>query len=120
MTAFVLYCIAIALIFVAFCGALAAVFANGRLSACVNLLVGVLAFLALGLASALVTAVIEKGGDIINEKGGKVGVEAVKGKKFMVLTWVGTGLVFLSLVWWVAELCMGRRRKGTYAGAKHG
>lgn len=115
-----LYCIAIALIFVAFVGAVAAVFMNGRLSACVNLLVGILAFLALGLASALVTAVIEKGGDVVNEKGNKVGVEAVKGKKFMVLTWVGTGLVFLSMVWWIAEACVGRRRKGAYGGAKHG
>lgn len=119
ITAFVLYCIAIGLLFLSFASALAAIFLSGRLSACVNLLLGVLAFLAVGLASALVTAVIEKGGDVINEHGNKIGVQAVKGKKFLVITWVSTGLAFLMVVVWVAELCVGRRRKGSY-GQKHG
>ena len=119
LTAFVLYCIAIGLLFLSFIAALVAIFFSGRLSACVNLLLGVLAFLALGLASALVTAVIEKGGDVVNEHGNKIGVQAVKGRKFLVLTWVGTGLAFLGVVVWVVELCVGRRRKGAY-GQKHG
>lgn len=120
VTAFVLYCISIGLIFLCFIGALIAVFTSGRLSACVNLLVGILAFLAIGLASALVTAVIEKGGDIINEKGGDIGLEAKKGKKFMALTWVATGLMFVVLFMWVFEMCVGRRRRQAYAPAKHG
>lgn len=120
VTAFVLYCISIGLIFLSFLAALAAVFASGRLSACVNLLLGILAFLAIGLASALVTAVIEKGGDVINEHGNAIGIVANKGKKFMVLTWVATGLMFVTMVLWVVEMCIGRRRKATYAPAKHG
>lgn len=119
VTAFVLYCIAIGLIFLSFVAALLAVFMSGRLSACVNLLLGILAFLAIGLASALVTAVIEKGGDVINEHGNKIGVSAVKGKKFLVITWVSAGLAFVAMVMWIGELCVGRRRKGTYV-AKHG
>lgn len=121
--AFVLYCVAIALISVVFAGAVAAVFASGRLSACVNFLIGALAFLAIGLASALVTAVIEKGADVVNEHGQDVGVQAVKGRKFLAITWVSTGLVFLSLVYWVVEVCVGgKRRKAAagYAGGKHG
>ncbi|KAF2437436.1 integral membrane protein-like protein [Karstenula rhodostoma CBS 690.94] len=120
VTAFVLYCISIGLIFLSFVGAVVAVFAAGRLSACVNLLVGILAFVAIGLASALVTAVIEKGGDVINEKGADVGVVAGKGRRFMALTWAATGLVGVVLVVWVVEMCAGRRRRGAYGGAKHG
>ncbi|KAF1975788.1 hypothetical protein BU23DRAFT_579007 [Bimuria novae-zelandiae CBS 107.79] len=119
VTAFVLYCIAIGLIFLSFLAALVAVFAAGRLSACVNLLVGILSFLAIGLASALVTAVIEKGADVINKHGSDIGVRADKGKKFMAITWVATALMFVTLLLWVVELCVGRKRKGTYA-AKHG
>lgn len=120
VTAFVLYCIAIALIFVSFVAALPAIFAAGRLAACVNLLVSILAFLAIGLASALVTAVIEKGGDVINEHGSAIGVMAKKGKKFMAITWVATALMFITLLVWTFEMCVGRRRKATYVPAKHG
>lgn len=120
ITAFVLYCVAIGLIFVSFFAALVAVFTAGRLSACVNLLVGILSFLAIGLASALVTAVIEKGGNVINEHGSKIGLEAEKGKKYMALTWAATGAMFVVVVLWVVDMCVGRRRKATYAGGKHG
>ncbi|KAL5421746.1 hypothetical protein PMIN04_005264 [Paraphaeosphaeria minitans] len=120
VTAFVLYCISIGLIFLSFLAAVAAVFTSGRLSACVNLLRGILAFLAIGLASALVTAVIEKGGDVINEHGKAIGLEAGKGRKFMALTWVSTGCMFLVLVIWCVEMCVGRRRKGAYVNGKHG
>ncbi|KAL1603576.1 hypothetical protein SLS60_005164 [Paraconiothyrium brasiliense] len=120
ITAFVLYCIAIGLIFLSFIGALVAVFTSGRLSACVNLLLGILSFIVIGLASALVTAVIEKGGDVINDKGGDIGLQANKGKKFEALTWVATALTFVAMAMWVFESCVGRRRKVAYVPAKHG
>jgi hypothetical protein len=121
VTAFVLYCISIGLIFLSFVGALVAVFTAGRLSACVNLLLGILSFLAIGLASALVTAVIEKGGNVINQHGNDIGVVANKGKKFEALTWVATALMFVAMLLWVFEMCTGRRRKQkAFVPAKHG
>jgi hypothetical protein len=120
--AFVLYCIAIALIFVALIAALPAIFAAGRLAACLNLTVGFLAFLCIGLASALVTALIVKGGNVINQYGNKAGVEANKGNKFMALTWAATGLMAVTLAVWCWEVCCGgrRRKDRAFAPAKHG
>lgn len=116
---FVLYCVAIALIFVALLAAAAAILLSGRLSACVNFLVSILAFLAIGLASALVTAVMVKATNIINDKGSEIGLEANRGNKFLALTWVATGLMFVVVLSWVAEFCVGRRHNKTVY-AKHG
>lgn len=116
---FVLYCVAIALIFVATLAAVAAILLSGRLSACVNFLVAILAFLAIGLASALVTAVMVKATNIINDKGSEIGLQAKRGNKFLALTWVATGLMFAVVLTWVVEFFLGRRPKKTVY-AKHG
>jgi hypothetical protein len=117
---FVLYCIAIALIFVALLASVLAIFMSGRLSACVNFLLSTLAFLAIGLASALVTAVIVKASSIINEKGNIIGLQASWGGKFLALTWAATGLMFVVILAWVVEFCIGRRRTRQTTYAKHG
>ncbi|KAF1842686.1 integral membrane protein-like protein [Cucurbitaria berberidis CBS 394.84] len=117
---FVLYVIAICLIFVALLAAVFAILASGRLSACLNFLVATLAFLAIGLASALVTAVIVKGSDIINKYGNDVGVEARWGAKFLALTWAATGVMLVALLVWIVEFCIGRRRKTPQSYTKHG
>ncbi|KAH5039829.1 hypothetical protein HBH95_208840 [Parastagonospora nodorum] len=116
---FVLYVIAICLIFVAFVAALFAVIVSGRLSACLNFLMALLAFIAIGLASALVTAVMVKATDLINQYGNDIGVEASKGNKFLALTWAATGVMFVVVLAWVVEFCVGRRQKRT-PYAKHG
>lgn len=116
---FVLYVIAICLIFVALLAALFAVITSGRLSACLNFVIATLAFLAIGLASALVTAVMVKGTSIINKYGNDVGVVAVYGGKFLALTWAATALMLVALLAWIVEFCIGRRaKKQSYS--KHG
>jgi hypothetical protein len=55
------------------------------MSACINFLIATLAFLAIGLASALVTAVMVKGMNIINDKGKDIGLAASWGGKFLAL-----------------------------------
>jgi hypothetical protein len=117
---FVLYCIAIGLIFVSLLTAAAAILLSGRLSACVNFLVAVLAFLAIGLASALVTAVIVKASRIINDKGNKIGLQANWGGKFLALTWAATALMLVVVLTWVVEFCIGRKRNKQPTYAKHG
>lgn len=118
---FVLYVIAICLVFVALLAAVFAVIASGRLSACVNFLIATLAFIAIGLASALVTAVMVKATNLINQYGNDIGIEAKKGSKFLALTWAATALMFIVLLAWIVEFCVGRRNKNrTPTYAKHG
>lgn len=119
---FVLYILAICLIFVTLLTSVAAVLTSGRLSACLNFLVAVLAFLAIGLASALTTAVMVKGADVVNKYGNDVGVEAYWGSKFLALTWAATGLMLVVVLAWVVEFCIGRRgrREQRASYAKHG
>ncbi|KAG9188501.1 hypothetical protein G6011_02424 [Alternaria panax] len=105
---FVLYVIAICLIFITLVTSVLGIFiGNGRLTSCVNFLLATLAFLAIGLASALVTAVIVKGTDIINDKGGDIGLNANYGSKFLALTWAATALMLIVLLGWIASFCIG-------------
>lgn len=108
---FVLYCIGIGLIAVAFAFAILSIFFAGRLSAFVNVLLDWLAFLAIGLASAIATAILVKAADLINKDGNDVGISATKGSKFLTLTWVATALMFVSSLVWCGECIVGRKRK---------
>ncbi|KAF2705303.1 hypothetical protein K504DRAFT_388614 [Pleomassaria siparia CBS 279.74] len=121
-TVFVLYCIAIGLIFVSLIAALPAIFSSGRMAACLNVMVSTLGFVAIGLASALVTAVIVKGSNVVNKYGNEIGLEAQKGGKFLALTWAATALMFVTVLVWTFETCCGHRRRQRDAGymPKHG
>lgn len=110
-TTFILYCIAIALIFITLLAAIPAFLTSGRLSACLNFALALLALLAIGIASALVTAVIVKGSNVINEYTDDVGIEAHRGGKFMALTWAATGLMLVTVVVWCVDGVVGRRGK---------
>ncbi|KAK0872226.1 hypothetical protein LTS02_001415 [Friedmanniomyces endolithicus] len=109
---FVLYCVAIALIGVATLLALASLFAEGRLSAFVNVLVDWLAFLAIGLASAIATAVAVKAVDVINKYGDHIGAQASTGSMFLVLTWVATAVMLVASIVWCFECIVGRKEVG--------
>ena len=118
---FVLYCIGIGLAFVAFALSVTGIFLHGRLSAFANVVVDWLAFLALALASAVVTAIIVEATHLINHFGNDIGVSAQKGNKFLALTWAATALMLVASVTWCFECIVGRRRERTYArGEKHG
>ncbi|KAI4728667.1 integral membrane protein-like protein [Aureobasidium sp. EXF-10728] len=116
--AFVLYCISAALILLAILASLVSFFVHGRLSACIDILVWILAFLATVLASAVTTAVAVKASNVVNGFGGHVGVRADRGARFMVLTWVASGLCALNVFVWVFECLRGRRRakRESYVG----
>ncbi|KAH8732861.1 actin cortical patch SUR7/pH-response regulator pali [Phaeosphaeriaceae sp. PMI808] len=117
---FVLYVLSICLIFVALIAAVAAIIASGRLSACLNGIVALSALLAIGIASALVTAMSSKATETINKYGNDVGLEAKKGGKFLALTWSATALMFIVFVVWMVEVCVGRRQTKRTTYAKHG
>lgn len=112
---FVLYCIGIGLIGVATIFAILSVFLSGRLSAFVNVLLAGLAFLAIGLASAIVTAVVVHGTHLINKYGKVVTISANVGGKFLALTWAATAAMVICSLWWCLDCLVGRRRsRGTY------
>nr|OQO31186.1 hypothetical protein B0A51_01565 [Rachicladosporium sp. CCFEE 5018] len=108
---FVLYCIAIAFAGVAFLAALASNFFTGRISSFINVLIDLLAFLAIGIASAIATAIAVKAADVINHYGNEIGVSAQKGGKFLVLTWVATGVMFVASLVWCFDCIAGRKDK---------
>ncbi|KAF2146455.1 uncharacterized protein K452DRAFT_193845, partial [Aplosporella prunicola CBS 121167] len=107
--AFVLYCVGVALAAVSFLASVVAFFMAGRLSAVVNILLAILAFLALALASAVTTAVAVKGSSVVNDKGKEIGLRAERGGKFMAITWAATAAMFVALLVWCVDCCLGRR-----------
>jgi len=118
---FILYCIGIALTFVALLTALVGVFATGHLTALINIMTSALAWIALTIASVIVTVVINKGSSIINKYGNPIGVEAHRGTKFLIITWVGTGFVILASITWCFECITGHRQtKQTHYVGKQG
>lgn len=108
---FVLYCIGIAFAFLALVSAVVSIFASGRLSAASNIVIDMIAFLAVGIASAIATAIAVKAAHVVNDKGERVGISAQKGTKFMILTWVATGCLFVASIVWCFDCVVGRRKR---------
>ncbi|KAF7190212.1 SUR7 family protein pun1 [Pseudocercospora fuligena] len=118
---FVLYCIAIGFIGVAFLSAGISFFMQGRLSALINVILDWFAFVVLGIASAIATAIAVKASGVINEYGNDIGVSASKGRNFLTMTWVATGLLLFASILWFVDCCFGGRRKvPAYSAPKHG
>jgi len=110
----VFYIIGIAFSGVAMITAIAGIFTNGRLSAFINWLVDVLAFITLGVASAVATAVIVIAVDRINKYTDEVGIGATKGGKFLAMTWAATAVMLLASFVSVVQCCVGRRKPKRY------
>jgi uncharacterized membrane protein len=108
--AFLLYCISAGLIILAIAFSAFSFFVHGRLSAFIDILLWTLAFLATLLASAITTVVAVKASNVVNKHGKDIGVSVSRGNKFMVLTWVATGLCGTNVFVWVFECLRGRRR----------
>jgi uncharacterized BrkB/YihY/UPF0761 family membrane protein len=69
----------------------------------------VISFLALGIASTIVTVFIVKATSVINQYGNEIGVYAYKGDKFMGITWAATSVMLIAIVAWIVEGCLRRR-----------
>jgi len=110
---FVLYCIGVGLAGLALIGGIVGFFGGGRLSASVNVILDFLAFLALGIASAIVTAVMVKVVDAVNQYGNDIGVAAYKGNTFLGMTWAATALMLVGSIGWCADCCVGRKHRAT-------
>lgn len=114
---FVLYCIAIGLAFLCLLLSIGgAVSPSGhRGLPFINVIMFLLAFLTMAVASAISTAVSEKGTDVVNKYGKAIGVSANVGHKYMGITWGATGALFLgSLLWCFTCIAPGRKNRHVY------
>ena len=111
---FVMYCIGIGLTGIAMIAALLGVFANGVLHAWLNGALDIFAFLMIGVASAIATAIGTLVSNAVDQYGKPIGIAAYRGTGFLVITWVATALVLLATFTWCFDCCAGRRRQRTY------
>ncbi|KAI8962186.1 actin cortical patch SUR7/pH-response regulator pali [Daldinia sp. FL1419] len=74
-----------------------------------NMLLAGLAALSLAAGAAIATAVAKKGASEINDEGAEIGIGAVEGTRFMAVSWVAFGIMFLTLAAWTVACCVPRR-----------
>jgi len=115
---FVFYCIGIGFAGLAVIGAIFGFFTEGRLSACGNFVLDVLALLTIGIASAVSTAIIVKATNAVNKYGNDIGVSATKGTTFLGLTWGATAAMLLAAFVSIAQCVAGRRHRSRSHGEK--
>jgi hypothetical protein len=73
-----------------------------------------LAFLFMGIASGLGTAVGVKADDVINKYGAKIGVSAERSNKWLALTWAAVACLLIASLVGCFGICLsGRRRRTT-------
>ncbi|ELR04472.1 hypothetical protein VC83_01988 [Pseudogymnoascus destructans] len=83
MTAmFILYCIGAAAAGLCIILALISIFSTGCLTSCLNFLLAIMAFLALAISSAIVTAIMVEATEVVNQYGNNVGLYAHKGSSW--------------------------------------
>ena len=66
--------------------------------------------MALGLASAIVTATTVNAVNAINDYGNNIGVAAYRGTTFTGMTWAATILMLVASLAWLVDCCLGRRK----------
>ncbi|KAK3068293.1 hypothetical protein LTS18_000721, partial [Coniosporium uncinatum] len=89
--AFVLYCMGIGFALILMLFSIIALFTATRLMGIAGFVLALLAFICLGIASGIGTAIGVKGSKEINRYENDIGVSAYRGGKFLALTWAATG-----------------------------
>lgn len=108
---FILYCIGIIGVGLAFFGSILGLFFHGRKSSLGNIFLTQCAFFALLIASAIITVGATKATDAINKFGKPIDVNAARGDRLIAMTWAADILVFLASVAWLVEFMIGRRKE---------
>lgn len=112
--AFVLYCIGIGFTFTTLIACLfwtSGCSDGGRGTAAIEIVLAGFAFLSLGIASAIMTAVGVKGDSVIDKYGKPIGVSADRGNGYLGLTWAATALMVICSILGCAGCCMKRNRQ---------
>jgi len=79
----------------------------GRCAIILTSLFALLTFVCVGIASGGVTAIVVKGVDIINKYADDLGIVALKGHKFLAITWAAAACAFIAWVVATAGICCG-------------
>ncbi|KAL9607592.1 MAG: hypothetical protein Q9167_007508 [Letrouitia subvulpina] len=111
---FVIYCIGAGAVGVALIGAFWGLIRKGRLAAIGNNIISLFAFLALGFASAIASAVMAKVVSEVNQHGNKIGIAATKGNTFLGMTWAATILMLIAALGWIYEFIGHKHRHTSY------
>ncbi|OTA84423.1 hypothetical protein M434DRAFT_83346 [Hypoxylon sp. CO27-5] len=85
----------------------------GRCTIIINVALSSLAALSLAIGSAIATAISKKGVSEINSAGDDVGISAVEGTKFMIISWVAFAVMFVTLLFWSVSCFLPRTRLGS-------
>ena len=107
---FVLYCMGIALAFLSMVFSLLGIFVTKRMYVLINAALANLACLSLGIASAVVTAVVVEGAKAVNKFGEDVGIVAERGDKFLGLTWAATLLMLVAFAVWLVHVFRSKKQ----------
>jgi len=110
---FILYCVGIGFIFLTLIASAIWTFLRdgGRGTAALEIALATLAWLCLGISSAIATAIGVKGDKIIDKYGKPIGVSADRGNGFLAMTWVATACMVLAALIGCAGCCLKRNRK---------
>lgn len=107
---FVLYCIGIGSAGVAILGSFIAVLGSGsRLVSFGNWGLTGISFVAYLISSVIVTVFQIQVAGIVHKYGNDIGLFLNRGTKFLIITWVATGCMFIACLAWVFEFFAGRR-----------
>ncbi|RDL31958.1 Uncharacterized protein BP5553_09360 [Venustampulla echinocandica] len=108
---FVFYAIGIAAAGLVVIISLISFFAGSSILSICNIVVSVLSFFALLVASIIITVLQAKAVKLLNNHGNDVGLYAYKGGKYLILTWVATAAMAVAMMVSVGELVMGKRQR---------
>ena len=80
-----------------------------RIVPTVNLATSFLSFLCLVIASVILTVAATKGVDEINDVAEEIGVNVERGNKFMAISWVATGAMLSTAIFWAVRFLAVRK-----------
>jgi hypothetical protein len=109
---FILYCLAIGFSGLAMLGSAGALFTGlTRLAIFANFTFAALAALVLLIASVIVIVAARQGQEMITDVGEAVGVSAIAGEKFIILSWVAFAVMAAATIYWLAQFWLERRAR---------
>lgn len=109
---FILYVLSMGFSGIAVIGCLVAVLLiESKIVVLLNVLSSALATLCLLIASILITVVLTKGVNEVNDIAEEIGVHVERGDNFLIITWVAAGVMIAPMVFWAVRFFVMRREK---------
>jgi hypothetical protein len=115
----ILYAIGTGLSFLAFVLSIVWLFEGHRSVAAITGVLSFLAFLAIGIASALVTVVKILGDNAINKYGKDIGITANTSIKMLGISWAGTACILIATLFGCFGICCGASARRHTHGKNH-